>query len=111
MTGDELTPERLDAILDGQEAASDDDARDMLALAATLREGSPGAPDELRGRGRALGRPSPAEGWLRRLLGTGRRGRILVAAPALGAALAAVIAIGVITNNPSTDRDLAAGLG
>lgn len=110
MSHDELTPERLDAILDGREAPTDDEARDMLALAGALREGSPGASDELRTRVRALPQPAPA-GRLRRLLGTGRRGRILVAAPALGAVLAAVIAVGVIANDPGGRTDVAGGSG
>lgn len=106
MTGDELTPERLDAILDGREAPTDDDARDMLALAAVLRDGAQGASDELRTRVRTLGQPQ-APGRLHRLLGTGRRGRVLIAAPALGAVLAAVIAIGVVARDPGGRDDVA----
>lgn len=98
MSGGEMTPERLDAILDGRDAATDDDARDMLALAGALREATPGAPDALRARLRTLRQPRP--GWFVRLRASGWRGRALVAAPALSAVAVAVIAFGVIGGSP-----------
>lgn len=102
MNGDEMTPERLDAILDGREPPADDTARDMLALAAALREAAPGAGADLRARVRALPQPQPV-GRLRRLLKSGWRGRMLVAAPALSAVIAAVIAVGVINRSPGDE--------
>lgn len=96
MKGDEMTPERLDAILDGRAAPTDDEARDMLALAGALREAAPGAGDSLRARVRALPRPGPAG----RLRSSGWRGRALIAAPALSVVVAAVVAIGVIARSP-----------
>lgn len=102
MNGDGLTPERLDAILDGRDPATDDEARDMLALAGALREAVPGATDDLRARVRALPQPAPG-GRLRRLLNSGWRGRTLIAAPALTAVIAAVVAVGVLTRSESQD--------
>lgn len=98
MSDAEMTPERLDALLDGREAATDDAARDMLALAGALREASPGAPDTLRARMRTL--PQPPPGRLGRLRASGWRGGVLVAAPALSAVAAALIAFGVIGGSP-----------
>ncbi len=95
----EMTPERLDAILDGRDAPTDDEARDMLALAGALREAVPGAGEGLRARVRALPQPQPA-GRPRWLRASGWRGRALIAAPAVFAAIAAVIAIGVIARSP-----------
>lgn len=113
MSDHDLTPERLDAILDGEVPATDDDARDMLALAAQLRAAVPGADDTLRARVRALPAARPARlAAVRRLLRSGWRGRLLVAAPALSAVLAGVIAVGVLTNtshNTSSGADNAAG--
>jgi hypothetical protein len=96
---DEMTPERLEAILDGREPATDDEARDMLALAGALREAAPGAGPDLRARVRALPQPQPV-GRLRRLFDNGWRGRMLIAAPALSAVVAVVIAVGVIGRSP-----------
>ncbi len=95
----EMTPERLDAILDGRAAPTDDEARDMLALAGALREAVPSAGEGLRERVRALSRPQPTERprWLR---ASGWRGRILIGAPALSAVIAAVITVGVIARSP-----------
>ncbi len=98
-----MTPARLDAILDGREPPTDDEARDMLALAGALREAAPGAGTELRARVRAL--PERQPGRLRRLRDSGWRGRMLIAAPALSAAVAVVIAVGMIghsSGDPST---------
>lgn len=102
MTGDELTPERLDAILDGREPATDDAARDVLALAAALREAAPGAGGALRARVHALPQPEP-RGRVRRLLAGGWRGRLLVAAPALSAVIVAAVAIGVLGQSSGSD--------
>lgn len=103
---DEMTPERLDAILDGREPATDDEAREMLALAGALREAAPGAGPELRARVRALPQPQPV-GRLRRLFSNGWRGRMLIAAPALSAVVAAVIAVGVIRSSSGQERTIA----
>ena len=101
MSEHDLTPERLDAILDGEVPATDDDARDMLALAAQLRAAVPGADDTLRARVRTMPEAHPPRvGTVRRLLRSGWRGRMVVAAPALSAVLAAVIAVGVLSNSP-----------
>lgn len=100
---DEMTPEGLDAILDGREPATDDEAREMLALAGALREAAPGAGPELRARVRALPQPQPV-GRLRRLFGNGWRGRMLIVAPALSAVIAAVIAVGVIGRSPGDNK-------
>ena len=102
---DEMTPERLDAILDGRDPANDDEARDMLALAGALREAAPGAGADLRSRVRALPQPQPS-GRLRRLLNSGWRGRMLIAAPALSA-IVAVIAVGVIGGSSDTGPNVA----
>ena len=96
MSHDDLTPERLDAILDGREAAETDAERDMLALAASMKAAAPRANEGLRHRVRALPTPSRRPGRLRRLVRAGRRGRALVAAPALAAAIAAAIAVSVV---------------
>ena len=103
---DEMTPERLDAILDGREPATDDEAREMLALAGALREAAPGAGPDLRARVRALPQPQPV-GRLRRLFSNGWRGRMLIAAPALSAVVAAVIAVGVIRSSSGNERTIA----
>ena len=85
MNHDDITPERLDAILDGAEATSDDEGA-FLALAADLRASSPKASDALRDHVTALGEPA-RQPKLRR-----RASRWMVAAPALGAV--AVLTIG-----------------
>ena len=103
---DEMTPERLDAILDGREPATDDEARDMLALAGALREAAPGGGPDLRARVRALPQPQPV-GRLRRLFNSGWRGRMLVAAPVLSAVVAAVIAVGVIGGSSGDEGTIA----
>jgi hypothetical protein len=103
---DEMTPERLDAILDGRQPATDDEAREMLALAGALREAAPGAGPDLRARVRALPQPQPV-GRLRRLFSSGWRGRMLIAAPALSAVAAAVIAVGVIRSSSGDERSIA----
>ena len=103
---DDMTPERLDAILDGRAPATDDEAREMLALAGALREAAPGAGPDLRARVRALPQPQPV-GRLRRLFSNGWRGRMLIAAPALSAVVAAVIAVGVIRSSSGDERTIA----
>jgi hypothetical protein len=106
MSREEMTPERLDAILDGSAAPTDDEARDMLALAARLRQASPPASDRLRERIRGMPQPHTAPvGRLRRLLDRGWRGRMLVAAPALAAVVAVVVGISVL--NGSSDPQVA----
>ncbi len=94
-----MTPERLDAILDGRAEPNDDQAREMLALAGALREAAPDAPEALRARVRTLSAQQPLPSRLRRLRDSGWRGRILVAAPALSAVIAVLVAVGVIGNS------------
>ena len=101
MSADDLTPERLDAILNGSEPAESDAERDMLALAASLREGSPRADDELRERVRAITVP----GREMRQRGPGWRTRFLIAGPALATVVAAVVVIAVVgRDDPGTNR-------
>lgn len=98
MSPDDLTPERLDAILNGSEPAESDGERDMLALAASLREGSPRAGDDLRERVRAIAAPghdTPHQrvpGW---------RTRFLIAGPAIATVVAAVVVIAVVGRDDS----------
>ena len=103
MSTDDLTPERLDAILNGSEPATSDAERDMLALAASLRDGSPRAGDDLRDRVRAIGAPASAP--LTRQRGPGWRTRFLLAGPALATVVAAVVVIAVVgRDDPGTSR-------
>ena len=97
MSEHEITPERLDGLMDGTVTPEDQLDRDMLALAADLRAAAPGASDALRERILALPEPQPVGRW-RRLVSTGR-GRALVAAPALGAIIAAVVTVGVLNRD------------
>jgi hypothetical protein len=90
MTDDELTPERLDRVMDGEPAMSDDE-RAMLALAAQLRADVPPPSPELRRRIAALG-DQPARGTRR------RRGGVWASAPALGAIVVALVGGGVVVN-------------
>lgn len=90
---DEITPDRLDALLDGA-VPENDTERDMLHLAGALRAATPDPSAELRARVRALGEPRDAVRTPR----TRRRRSWQVAAPALGAVIAAVVAVAVITS-------------
>lgn len=92
MSGDDLTPERLDAILNGSEPATEDADRDMLALAGALRGAAPPAGDELRERVRAIAAGTPAEAQAGRR-NPGWRTRALIAGPALATVVAAVVVI------------------
>jgi hypothetical protein len=96
MSHGDVTPERLDAILDGREPAETDAEREMLAVAASMKEASPGASDALRQRMRALPPPRSRRSRLGRFVPAGWRGRALVASPALAAVIAAVVAVGVL---------------
>lgn len=98
MTGDELTPDRLDRVLDSGEAASDEE-RAMLALAAQLRAEVPAPSQELRGRVAALGEPTG-----RAPRTSGRRGW-LVAAPALGALVVAIVGTVALLNTSNSGPD------
>ena len=101
MSPDDLTPERLDAILNGSEPAESDPERDMLALAASLRDGSPRAGGELRERVRAIA----ASGREPRQRGPGWRTRFLIAGPAVAMVVAAVVVIAVVgRDDPGTNR-------
>lgn len=99
MSPDDLTPERLDAILNGSEPAESDAERDMLALAASLREGSPRAGDDLRERVRALGSPASVPSRHQRV--PGWRTRFLIAGPAVATVVAAVVVIAVVGRDDS----------
>ena len=105
MTDDELTPLRLDAIMDGEAAVSDEE-REMLALAAQLRADVPHPSPALRTRITAIGdqpaRRSP------------RRWRGWSSAPALGALVVVLIGGGIAMNtmqsNPTGgSNDMQAG--
>lgn len=103
MTPGDLTPERLDAILNGSELATSDAERDMLALAASLRDAAPRAGGDLRDRVRAIAAPAPTGRETRRL-GPGWRTRLLIAGPALATVIAAVVVIAVVGgDNPATN--------
>ena len=108
MSHDDPTPERLDAILDGREPATTDREREIVDLAAALREASPRAGGELRARVLALGAPRRT-GRLGRLAAGGWRGRALIAAPALAAIATAVIAVGVLGGDGPSDRGARSG--
>jgi len=105
---DDVTPERLEAILAGAEPR-DDEERALAALVAETRALEPGAPGALRGRvmARAAGEggaePSPAasrsRGPLAWLRGADGRRRLLVAAPLVAGIVALAIAI------PALDDD------
>ena len=103
---DDLTPERLDAILNGSEPPTSDAERDMLALAASLRDATPGAGDDLRDRVRAIAAPEPT-GREARQRGPGWRTRLLLIAPAIVTATAAVVVIAVVGGD-DTARNQAA---
>lgn len=90
MTDDELTPDRLDRVMDGEPAVSDDE-RAMLALAAQLRADVPHPSPALRGRIAAIG-DQPARATRR------RRHGLWASAPALGAIVVAVVGGGVVVN-------------
>lgn len=102
MSADDLTPERLDAILNGSEPATDDADRDMLALAATLRGAAPPASEDLRARVRATAAEEAAGGGSRRR-GPGWRTRLLIAGPALATVVAAVVVILVVDGGGGTN--------
>ncbi len=109
----EITPERLDALLDGSASPETDVERDMLHLAAQMRDEAPRAGNALRERVQALGdqmpRPRPARRWWP----ASAPGRWRVVVPALSAVAAAIISVGVLTNggndNASQDASNAAG--
>ncbi len=103
---DEMTPERLDAILDGTAAPDDDEARAMLHLAADLRGAAPGASDDLRRRVLALGEPAGQPAGAPRLPFWKR---LNVMAPALGAVVAAIVAVGVISTGGGSSGDSTVG--
>lgn len=91
----EITPERLDALLDGTVQAETDAERDVLALASRLKGAEPRAGAALRGRVRTI---AAEPGRTRRLQRF--RGRwALVAAPAVAAIAAGVIAVGVFSGD------------
>ncbi len=84
---DEITPTRLDALLDGSATPETDDEREMLHLAARMRDGSPHAPDALRRRVQALEPAAEATAGprKRRWLPATSRGWLMLGAPALSA--------------------------
>jgi hypothetical protein len=106
MSGGDLTPERLDGILDGSQAPNEETDRDMLALAAELRDAAPGAGDELRERVRAIAAQAPAHADPHRG-GVGWRSRLLLVGPALATVVAALVVIVVVDGNGGSNRDLA----
>jgi hypothetical protein len=107
---DEITSERLDALLDGSATPETDSERDMLHLAARMRDGSPRASDALRRRVQALeGRTAVASAPRRpRWLPATSRGWMMLGAPALSALLIAVIGVGVLSTRDGSD-DTAGG--
>lgn len=116
MTPDDLTPERLDAILNGSEPPTSDAERDMLALAASLRDAAPRASEDLRDRVRAIAEPAATGGETGRR-SPGWRTRLLVAGPAIATVVAAVVVIAVVggddpgTNRTSLTRESAGSAG
>lgn len=103
MKPDDLTPERLDAILDGSQAPTEDADRAMLALAAELRGGAPGAEDRLRERVRMIAAQAPEAAGARRG-SPGWRSRLLLAGPALATIAAAIVIIAVVGGDSGTTR-------
>jgi hypothetical protein len=107
MNPDDLTPERLDAVLNGSQAPTEDADREMLALAAELRGAAPGAGDELRERVRAIVAQAPERADARRG-NPGWRSRLLLAGPALATLVAAIVVIAVVGGDSGTKQtDLA----
>jgi hypothetical protein len=94
----EIEPDRLDAVLDGSERAETQAERDMLALAASLKESSPRAGEALRERVRGLARQAPQPGPAR------ARRRLRAAAPAMAALAIGIVGVVVITNDRSSDQ-------
>lgn len=107
MSGD-VSPERLDAILDGRAQAETDLEREMLALAARMQSEEPRADQLLRTRVRAIATRPGRAGRVRQL-GRSWRGRALIAGPAVAVAVAVVVAVGVFGDGggPSAGQDLA----
>ncbi len=101
MNPDDLTPDRLDAILNGSQAPTEDADREMLALAAELRGTAPGAGDKLRERVRAIAAQAPESAGARRV-GPGWRTRLLLAGPALATVVAAIVVIAVVGGGSGT---------
>lgn len=101
MSDHDMTPERLDGILDGSIEATDQADRDLLALAAALREAAPGAPESLREKVAALPATAPTISWWRRLMAR-RHGWALVGAPVAAGLVAVLIAGGVLFNTDQT---------
>lgn len=107
MNPDDLTPERLDAILNGSQPPTEDADREMLALAAELRGSAPGADDELRERVRAIAAQAPERTGARRG-NPGWRTRLLLTAPAVATVVAAIVVIAVVGGDSGTTHtDLA----
>ncbi len=103
----EITPERLDALLDGSVSPETDAERDMLHLAARLREEAPRADDAVRERVQSLGDKSAPPRLARRWWPASAPGRWRVAVPALSAVAAAIISVGVLTSrgNDTASQD------
>lgn len=99
------TPERLDALIDG-DPPRDQGERDALALAATLRQATPGASDDLRRRLMATAAASGASPAPR----PPRRSWLPWGAGAAVAGLGAAVVAGVmLTGSGGGDTRLAAG--
>lgn len=102
---DEITPERLDALLDGSATPETESEREMLHLAARMRDGSPRASDALRRRVQTLESRSAAAARprKRRWRPVTSRDWLMIGAPALSALLIAVIGVGVLTTRDGSD--------
>lgn len=104
---DEMNPERLDAVLDAAASPETDEERAMLHMAASLREAAPRPSEALRERVAGLGEPVGRIALPRRPLWK----RLNVMAPALGAVIAAVVAVGVLTTSGGGGSRLGSGSG
>ncbi len=107
MSRDDITPKRLDELMDGDCPTSQAE-RDMMQLAADRRAGAPQPSDALRSRIASLGEPV---GDTRRI----RRPRRFALAPVLGGAVIVLAGAGILFNSlnssqstsPSAGRDAA----
>jgi hypothetical protein len=101
---DDLSPERLDALIDGR-APGGDEEEALAALVSELRA-TDGAPSDLRARVRSIVRPQEVSG-VRRLLadlrGTSWTRRAMALAPACVLVVGAVFAVTSIARDGGSD--------
>ncbi|MFN8109759.1 MAG: hypothetical protein U0Y82_07915 [Thermoleophilia bacterium] len=97
----DIDPDRIDALLGGA-TPEDEDERDLLRLAATLREAQPHAPEVLRQRVRGLGEPAARRPRWAGLVSA--RNAPLAGGVVVAAAAAAVVVSGGLFHGGSPGR-------